>query len=139
HLVSAYGHGGQGVSTLAVTRRARSLGDRLDGASGQVQRHRRAADRQGSARAAGAREAAVAAAPGTGARALPGGVAGTVATELTRIMQLPDQIPFWAIPAVIAPAVAALFAWLYLWLRSYRSRKAIDAAIGSIAYEMLKN
>lgn len=54
-------------------------------------------------------------------------------------MQLPDQIPFWAIPAVIAAAVAALFAWLYLWLRSYRSRKAIDAAIGSIAYEMLKN
>jgi hypothetical protein len=54
-------------------------------------------------------------------------------------MQLPDQIPFWAIPAVIAAAVVALFVWLYLLWRGYRYRKAIDTAIGSVAYEMLKN
>jgi len=54
-------------------------------------------------------------------------------------MQLPDQIPFWAIPAVIAAAVVALFVWLYLLWRGYRYRKAIDAAIASVAYEMLKN
>lgn len=54
-------------------------------------------------------------------------------------MQLPDQIPFWAIPAAIAAAVVALFVWLYLLLRAYRYRKAIDAAIANVAYEMLKN
>ncbi len=54
-------------------------------------------------------------------------------------MQLPDQIPFWAIPAVIAAAVVALFVWLYLLWRGYRYRKAIDTAIGCVAYEMLKN
>ena len=54
-------------------------------------------------------------------------------------MQLPDQIPFWAIPAAIVAAVVALFVWLYLLLRAYRYRKAIDAAIANVAYEMLKN
>ncbi|HEY0942196.1 MAG TPA: NERD domain-containing protein [Steroidobacter sp.] len=54
-------------------------------------------------------------------------------------MQLPDQIPFWAIPAAVAAAVVALFVWLYLLVRAYRYRKAIDAAIASVAYEMLKN
>ena len=54
-------------------------------------------------------------------------------------MQLPDQIPFWAIPAAIAAAVVALIVWLYLLFRAYRYRKAIDAAIANVAYEMLKN
>ena len=54
-------------------------------------------------------------------------------------MELPEQIPFWAIPAAIVAAVVALIAWLYLLFRQYRYRKAIDAAIGSVAYEMLKN
>lgn len=54
-------------------------------------------------------------------------------------MQLPDQIPFWAIPAAIAAAVVALFVWIYLLVRAYRYRKAIDAAIANVAYEMLKN
>ncbi|MBL8271120.1 NERD domain-containing protein [Steroidobacter sp.] len=54
-------------------------------------------------------------------------------------MQLPEQIPFWAIPAAIAAAVIALLVWLYLLFRAYRYRKAIDAAIASVAYEMLKN
>ena len=54
-------------------------------------------------------------------------------------MALPDQIPFWAIPAVGAAAVVALLVWLYLLFRAYRTRKAIDAAIANVAYEMLKN
>ncbi len=54
-------------------------------------------------------------------------------------MQLPDEIPFWAIPAVIAAAVAALVVWIYLLIRQYRYRKTIDSAIANVAYEMLKN
>lgn len=54
-------------------------------------------------------------------------------------MALPDQIPFWAIPAAAAAAVVALLVWLYLLFRAYRTRRAIDAAIANVAYEMLKN
>jgi len=54
-------------------------------------------------------------------------------------MQLPEQIPFWAIPAAIVAAVVALAIWVYLLIRAYRYRKAIDAAIANVAYEMLKN
>jgi hypothetical protein len=54
-------------------------------------------------------------------------------------MALPDQIPFWAYPAAGAAAVVALFVWLYLLFRAYRNRKAIEAAIASVAYEMLRN
>jgi hypothetical protein len=54
-------------------------------------------------------------------------------------MQLPEQIPFWAIPAAVAAAVVALIAWIYLLVRAYRYRKEIDAAIANVAYEMLKN
>lgn len=54
-------------------------------------------------------------------------------------MQLPEQIPFWAIPAAIVAAVAALIVWIYLLIRAYRYRKEIDAAIANVAYEMLKN
>lgn len=54
-------------------------------------------------------------------------------------MQLPEQIPFWAIPAAIVAAVVALIVWLYLLFRAYRYRKDNEAAIASVAYEMLKN
>jgi hypothetical protein len=54
-------------------------------------------------------------------------------------MQLPEQIPFWAIPATIAAAVVALIVWLYVLFRAYRYRKDNEAAIASVAYEMLKN
>ena len=54
-------------------------------------------------------------------------------------MALPDQIPFWAYPAAGAAAVVALCVWLYLLFRAYRTRKAIEAAIASVAYEMLRN
>jgi hypothetical protein len=54
-------------------------------------------------------------------------------------MQLPEQIPFWAIPVAIVAALVALIAWVYLLVRAYRYRKAIDAAIANVAYEMLKN
>jgi len=54
-------------------------------------------------------------------------------------MQLPEQIPFWAIPAAIVAAVLALIFWVTLLIRAYRYRKAIDAAIANVAYEMLKN
>jgi hypothetical protein len=54
-------------------------------------------------------------------------------------MQLPEQIPFWAIPAAIVAAVVALIVWLYVLFRAYRYRKDNEAAIASVAYEMLKN
>ncbi len=54
-------------------------------------------------------------------------------------MALPDQIPFWAIPAAGLAAVAALIVWLYLLFRAFRTRRSIDAAIANVAYEMLKN
>jgi len=54
-------------------------------------------------------------------------------------MQLPEQIPFWAIPAAIVAAVVALIVWLYFLFRAYRYRKDNEAAIASVAYEMLRN
>lgn len=33
----------------------------------------------------------------------------------------------------------ALFVWIFLQFKAFRARRAIDAAIASIAYEMLKN
>jgi len=54
-------------------------------------------------------------------------------------MALPDQIPFWAIPAAGALAAIALCVWLYLLFRAYRDRRTIEGAIASVAYEMLKN
>lgn len=54
-------------------------------------------------------------------------------------MQLPEQIPFWAIPATIVAAVVALVVWLYLLFRAYRYRKDNETAIASVAYEMLRN
>lgn len=54
-------------------------------------------------------------------------------------MQLPEQIPFWAIPVAVAAAVVALCVWVYWLIRQYQYRKTIDAAIANVAYEMLKN
>lgn len=54
-------------------------------------------------------------------------------------MSLPAQIPAWAYPAAAAAALIALIVWGYLQFKALRARRAIDAAIASIAYEMLKN
>lgn len=54
-------------------------------------------------------------------------------------MQMPNEIPSWAWPVAAGLLVAAALAWAYMQFRAYRTRKAIDAAIASIAYEMLKN
>jgi len=54
-------------------------------------------------------------------------------------MPLPTQIPSWAYPAAGALAVLALAVWIFLRIRVFRARRAIDAAIASVAYEMLKN
>jgi hypothetical protein len=55
------------------------------------------------------------------------------------MMQIPEQIPFWVYPLVGAAAILALLGWGYLLLQAYRTRRAIEAAIASVAYEMLKN
>jgi hypothetical protein len=55
------------------------------------------------------------------------------------MIQIPEHIPTWWYAVAGAVATLALLAWLYLLLRAYRIRKAIDAAISSVAYEMLKN
>jgi len=54
-------------------------------------------------------------------------------------MPLPTQIPNWAYPAAGAVALLALAVWIFLQVRTFRGRRALDAAIASIAYEMLKN
>jgi hypothetical protein len=54
-------------------------------------------------------------------------------------MQMPTEIPSWAWPAAAGVVVAALLVWAVIEIRAYRTRRAIDAAIASIAYEMLKN
>lgn len=54
-------------------------------------------------------------------------------------MSLPAQIPAWAYPAAAAAVLIALIVWGFLQFKALRARRAIDAAIASIAYEMLKN
>ena len=54
-------------------------------------------------------------------------------------MEMPTEIPSWAWPVAAVVVVIALIVWGYIEVRAYRARKAIDAAISSIAYEMLKN
>lgn len=54
-------------------------------------------------------------------------------------MSLPSQIPVWAYPAAAAALLIALLVWGFLQFKAFRARRAIDAAIASIAYEMLKN
>ena len=55
------------------------------------------------------------------------------------MIQIPEHIPTWWYAVAGAVAAIALLVWIYLLLRAYRTRRAIDAAISSIAYEMLKN
>ena len=55
------------------------------------------------------------------------------------MFSLPAEIPSWVWPALGAAAVLTLGAWGYLAYRAWRMRRTIDAAIASIAYEMLKN
>lgn len=54
-------------------------------------------------------------------------------------MQMPTEIPSWAWPVAGAVVVLALIVWAVIEFRRYRARKAIDAVISSIAYEMLTN
>lgn len=54
-------------------------------------------------------------------------------------MTLPTQIPSWAYPAAAAALLIALVVWAYLQFKVFRARRTIDAAIASVAYEMLKN
>ena len=54
-------------------------------------------------------------------------------------MTIPEQIPPWAWPVAAALLVVAAMIWGYLQFREYRARRAVDAAIASIAYEMMKN
>ncbi len=52
---------------------------------------------------------------------------------------MPNEIPSWAWPVAAGLLIAAGLVWAFLQFRAYRVRKAIDASIASIAYEMLKN
>ncbi|MFL6620203.1 MAG: NERD domain-containing protein [Povalibacter sp.] len=52
---------------------------------------------------------------------------------------MPTQIPNWAWPVAGAVALIALAVWIFLKIREYRGRRAIDAMISSVGYEMLKN
>ncbi len=54
-------------------------------------------------------------------------------------MPLPTEIPSWAWPVAGAIAVLALLVWIFLKIQAYRHRRAIDATIASVGYEMLKN
>lgn len=54
-------------------------------------------------------------------------------------MALPTEIPSWAWPVAGALAVVALAVWVFLKIQAYRARRAIDATIASVGYEMLKN
>lgn len=52
---------------------------------------------------------------------------------------MPIEIPTWAYPVAAAVAILALAVWGFFLFRAYRTRKAIEATIASVAYEMLKN
>jgi hypothetical protein len=54
-------------------------------------------------------------------------------------MPLPTQIPTWVWPLAGAVVVLALAVWIFLKIRAFRARRALDAAISSVGYEMLKN
>jgi Nuclease-related domain len=55
------------------------------------------------------------------------------------MISIPAQIPSWVWPVAGAVVVLALIGWGYMLWRRYRTRRAIDAAIANVAYEMLKN
>jgi hypothetical protein len=50
-----------------------------------------------------------------------------------------NEIPTWVWPLAAALLVAAGLVWAFIKVRTYRRLRSIDAAIASIAYEMLKN
>jgi hypothetical protein len=50
-----------------------------------------------------------------------------------------NEIPTWVWPVAAALLAAAGLVWAFLRFRAYRRRKALDASIANIAYEMLKN
>jgi hypothetical protein len=52
---------------------------------------------------------------------------------------MPIDIPFWAYPAAAVVAIIALAVWGYFLWRVYRARRAIEATVSSVAYEMLRN
>ena len=52
---------------------------------------------------------------------------------------MPIDIPAWAYPTAAAVAVIALAVWGFFLWRAYRARRAIEATISSVAYEMLRN
>lgn len=54
-------------------------------------------------------------------------------------MQMPNEIPSWTYPAAGGAALLALLGWVAVKFQAYRARRAIDSAIGGVAYEMLKN
>ena len=54
-------------------------------------------------------------------------------------MEMPVPIPPWAYPVAAALALIALIVWGMVQFKEYNRRRAIDAAIASVAYEMLKN
>lgn len=54
-------------------------------------------------------------------------------------MTMPTQVPAWVWPVLAVLVVLAAAGWGFLQFRAYRTRQAVDAAIASIAYEMLKN
>ncbi|HEY5810310.1 MAG TPA: NERD domain-containing protein [Povalibacter sp.] len=54
-------------------------------------------------------------------------------------MPLPTEIPFWVWPVAGAAALLALLVWIFLRIQAFRTRRAIDASIASVGYEMLKN
>lgn len=54
-------------------------------------------------------------------------------------MEMPVEIPAWAYPAAGAAALIALSVWGVIWFKEYSRRRGIDSAIGSVAYEMLRN
>lgn len=54
-------------------------------------------------------------------------------------MPIPTEIPLWVYVAAGGILLAAVVAWLVVLWRGYRARRAIDAAIASVAYEMLRN
>src|SRR5690606_17308267 len=136
-LVPAHGDGGQGLPPAAGARRARPLGDRGHGASGQVSRYRRSADRTGSPRPAKSGETPVAAAPGNGDR---GGSSGAARADAEAVMlEYLEQVPSWVWPIAAATVVIAAAVWVYILYRRWRVRRDTEAAIASVAYEMLKN
>jgi hypothetical protein len=52
---------------------------------------------------------------------------------------LPNEIPSWAWPVAGVVLLLALAVWIFLKIRIFRARRAIDASIASVGYEMLKN